>query len=133
MLSLNLINDALRLWDVTDGFFDTDYRMYRKFPYVEFYEGNDEIEIRAQVPGVKTEDLNIHLIENSLVLEGEKKFNETEDKYIKRERHFGKFKKSIKLPYRVNSKKIHADLKNGILTVKLYKSEDAKPKKIEIK
>ncbi len=82
--------------------------------------------------GVKTENIDIHLINDSLVIEGEKK-NDYEDKpYLRKERQFGPFKKSIKLPYRVDPNKIAADMKNGILMIRLSKSEEAKPKKIEI-
>ena len=72
------------------------------------------------------------LFRSSLVIAGEKKADYEEEPYLRKERFFGEFKKSIKLPYRVNHQSIRADLKDGVLTITLEKSEDAKPKKIEI-
>jgi len=66
-------------------------------------------------------------------LEGEKKSDVQDKPYIRKERAFGKFKKAVKLPYRVDGDKIEAGLKDGILTVKLAKAEEARPKKIEIR
>lgn len=103
-----------------------------EYPYVNLYETGDEIEIKVVAPGIKGEDLNIHLIDNTLYIEGEKKDDHIDKKYIRKERDFGKFRKAVKLPYKVDSNKIDAGIKEGILTIKLVKSEDVKPKKIEI-
>ncbi|HPV42127.1 MAG TPA: Hsp20/alpha crystallin family protein [Spirochaetota bacterium] len=100
---------------------------------MEIYEGKDELEIRALLPGIKAADLNVHLVDNNLIIEGEKKNDYEDNPYIRRERQFGSFKKSFTIPYRVDANAISADLTNGILHIKLQKSEDAKPKKIEIK
>lgn len=102
-------------------------------PYTNVYERGDEIEIHALTPGVQVGDLNLELIDNSLILEGEKKSDYSDKPYIRKERSFGRFKKSIRLPFRVDPDKVRATVKNGILVVTLVKSEDAKPKKIEIK
>ena len=102
-------------------------------PYANVYERGDEIEIHALTPGVKVEDLNLELIDNSLVIEGEKKSDYSEKPYIRKERSFGRFKKSIRLPFRVNPDNVQASIKNGVLVVKLVKSEDAKPRRIEIR
>ena len=134
MLTYNLLNDALELGDFVDNFFRGKSNWTRRgdFPYINVYEGNDEIEIRAIVPGLEAEEIDIQLENDSITISGQKKNNQTEDNYIKKERLFGEFKKSVKLPYRVDTENIKAELKNGILLVKLTKSEDAKPRKIEI-
>jgi len=103
-----------------------------EYPYVNLYENGDEIEINVVAPGIKGEDLNIQLIDNVLNIEGEKKEDHVDKSYIRTERDFGKFRKSIKLPYKVDNNRIEAGMKDGILTIKLVKSEEAKPKKIEI-
>jgi HSP20 family protein len=132
----NLFNDVLNLRDVFDDFFrrvpsSTSRRI--EFPYVNLYEKEDEIVIKAILPCVKSEDINVQLIDNGLVIEGERKIDYADNPYIRKERVFGKFKKSIRLPYDVDSNKISATLKDGIMTIKLVKSEAAKPKKIAIK
>ncbi|MCP4129644.1 MAG: Hsp20/alpha crystallin family protein [bacterium] len=133
MLMYNIFDEALQLRNLVDDFFrETSPRREGEFPYVDLYEGNDEVEVRAVVPGVEAGDLDLQLENNYLVISGEKKSDRNESAYRKKERLFGKFNKRIKLPYRVDAEKINAELKNGILTVKLVKSEDARPKKIEI-
>lgn len=134
MLTYNIFDDVLQLRNLVDNFFNevpTAYRR-REYPYVKMYETGDALEIHAIVPGVTAADLNIQLVDNSLVIEGEKKDDTTGEPYIRREREFGRFSKAIKLPYRVKTDAIKAELKNGILIVKLEKSEDAKPKRIAI-
>jgi len=134
MLTYNIFDDALELRNLVDNFF-SDYPVRgrnRQYPYTELYEGSDGIEIHAIMPGVKAEDLDIQLVDDTLLIEGEKKNDYTDNPYIRREREFGKFKKTLKLPYRVEANKVKADLKNGILVIKLEKSENAKPRRITI-
>ncbi|MBP7735272.1 MAG: Hsp20/alpha crystallin family protein [Spirochaetes bacterium] len=135
MYTYDIFDDIFNLKDTVNSYFN-DYTgrwKSREFPNMEIYEGKDELEVRALVPGVKADNLNINLVDNNLVIEGEKKNDYADNPYIRRERQFGAFKKSVKLPYRVDPGTISAELTNGILHVKLHKSEDAKPKKIEIK
>jgi len=134
MYIYNDFDEALRLRDIVNDFFtNSQYRTRgTDFPYVEIYEGKEGLDVRAIIPGVKSEDLTLNLIDNSLIIEVEKKADYEDKPYIRKERQFGDFKKSVKLPYRVDSKKISAELKDGILIVKLTKSEDAKPKKISV-
>lgn len=107
-------------------------RKEMEYPYVNLYETGDNIEIKVIAPGIKADDLNIQLIDNTLYIEGEKRDDYVNNGYIRKERDFGKFRKAVKLPYKVDSNKIDAGMKEGILTINLVKSEDAKPKKIEI-
>ncbi|HOT45207.1 MAG TPA: Hsp20/alpha crystallin family protein [Spirochaetota bacterium] len=135
MYTYDIFDDIFNLRDTVNNFFN-DYTgrwRGREFPNMEIYEGKDDLEIRALVPGIKAADLNIHLVDNNLIIEGEKKNDYADNPYIRRERQFGSFKKSFTLPYKVNADAISADLINGILHIRLQKSEDAKPKKIEIK
>jgi len=135
MYTYDIFDDILNLRETVNSFFTEKSGRWRshEFPNLEIFEGKDELEVRALVPGVKSENMDIHLVDNTLVIEGEKKNDYADNPYIRRERQFGKFKKSVKLPYRVNPDAISADMKNGILHIRLLKSEDAKPRKIEIK
>jgi len=135
MYTYDIFDDIFNLRETVNSFFNENTSRWRgrEFPNMEIYEGKDELEVRALVPGVKAGDLNINLVDNNLIIEGEKNNDYADNPYIRRERQFGAFKKSVKLPYRVDTNTISADLTNGILHIRLQKSEDAKPKKIEIK
>ncbi len=131
----DLFDDVLRLRDVVDGFFKTvpvALERVRTFPYVNVYEKGDRIEIRAMVPGVPVNELNVELVENRLIIEGERRPEEENKNYIRSERTFGHFRRVVELPYRVASESIQAVLNDGILTITLEKSEEAKPKRIAI-
>jgi HSP20 family protein len=130
----SMFDDVLTLRDLVNSFFDETSPRWRsrEFPDIEFFGGKDDIEIRAMVPGLKADDINIHLVSESLVIEGEKKNDYADKPYLRRERKFGQFSKSVKLPYKVDANNISAEMHDGILVIKLHKSEDAKPKRIEI-
>ena len=134
MYTYDMFDDILNLRDLVNTFFNETSPRWRtrEFPHVELYEGRDGMVIRALVPGVKIESMDIHLINDSLIIEGDKKNDYEDQPYLRKERQFGTFKKSIKLPYRVDAEKITAELNNGILLIRLSKSEEAKPKRIEI-
>ncbi len=134
MYTYNFFDDVMNLRDIFDDFFTkrTSFEPYREFPFVRIQEGEDRLTITSLMPGIKPEDMDIQLVDDSLVISGEKKADYESKPYLRKERFFGEFKKSIKLPYRVNHQSIKADLKDGVLTITLEKSEDAKPKKIEI-
>ncbi len=131
----DIFDDMLSLRNWVDRFFVEHPVTSRwvEYPYVNLYEGNDTVEISALLPGVKADSLNIQMLDNSIVIEGEKPSDVDRDKtYIRRERSFGKFQKSVKLPYKVDAGKVDANLRDGILTIKLVKSEEAKPRRIAI-
>lgn len=134
MYTYNFFDDVMNLRDIFDDFFTkrTSFEPYREFPFVRIHEEEDRLTIASLMPGIKPEDMDIQLVDDSLVISGEKKTDYESKPYLRKERFFGEFKKSIKLPYRVNHQSIKADLKDGVLTITLEKSEDAKPKKIEI-
>jgi len=130
----DIFDDLLGLKGDIEKFFTDNPQPGRRYdhPYVNVYESGDSIQVRALVPGVKPEDVDIQLVDNNLVIEGEKKSDYSERPYIRKERSFGRFKNSIRMPFRVDPGRINATIKNGILTVALVKSEDAKPRKITI-
>lgn len=132
----DIFNELLGLRNTVDSFFNElpiRSGSYSEFPYINIYNKNDSIIIKAIMPGVAQEEISIDLVGNGLIISGERKSDLKDNPYIRKEREFGKFKKSIKLPYSVDRDNIDAGLKDGILTIKLVKSEDAKPKRIEIR
>jgi HSP20 family protein len=130
----DVFDDILNLRNVFDRFFqEIPIQKRVDFPYINLYEKDDAITVKVIVPGVNSEDFDIQLTDTSLVIEGERKSDYADKPYIRKERYFTRFKKSVKLPYDVDRDKISASLNDGILTITLVKSEAAKPKKIEIK
>lgn len=130
----DILDDVLTMRDWVDRFFEDmpSARRYVEYPNINFYEKEDELLINVIAPGLKREDINLELADNSLLIEVIKKEDYENKHYIRKERDFGKFKKAVRLPYRVNNEKIEAAMKDGVLTIRLQKAEDAKPKKILI-
>jgi len=131
--TFNLLNDVNEMRSLFNNFFnERPYWTAADYPYVNLYEKDDEIDIIVTAPGAKAEGINLELTDDILRIETEKKDTTEKKNYIRRERNFGKFRKSVQLPYRVDPDKIEAKMTDGILHVKLHKSADAKPKKITI-
>lgn len=104
-----------------------------RFPKTNLYEDGDLFELRAEVPGIAKEDLNVKIQGNYLEISGAKKSTSPEKYSIHRtERDITSFTRSFTLPADVDSEKVKATLENGILSLTLPKSEAAKPKQIQI-
>lgn len=104
-------------------------------PSVDVSETKNDLVIRAELPGLDSKDIDISMNNGFLTIKGEKK-NEKEEKdenYHLIERSYGSFIRSIRLPREVQSDKITASFKNGVLKITLPKSEEAKKKEIKIK
>jgi HSP20 family protein len=104
-------------------------------PSVDVSESDDAITVKAEMPGMKKEDIDIAISEGLLTLSGEKKDEQEEKKenYHVRESRYGSFRRTVRLPAGVEADQIDANYKDGILTVSVPKSEKAKSKKIEVK
>ena len=105
------------------------------YPLLNISEDRDHIFVRGELPGVKAEDLEITIQDNSLILRGQRKIP-TEEKqvnYHRRERESGFFRRIAALPARIQADKVEATCKDGILTIKLAKPEEVKPRKIQVK
>ena len=103
-------------------------------PTVDVGETNDEVVVKAEMPGMSKDDIEINVEDNQLTLSGEKK-QEQEQKdtnYYRVERSYGAFRRIFTLPARVDVSKVKATYQNGVLTVRVPKSEAAKARKIEI-
>jgi HSP20 family protein len=96
-------------------------------PAVDMYDEGKELVMKADMPGVKKEDLHLDLAENILTISGEKKVEETVEKggLYSCERSYGKFSRSFELPSDVDTEKITANLKEGVLEIRLAKTEKA--------
>ena len=111
-------------------------RLYRGvFPALNMTENEDTLYITAELPGINPKEIDISATANSIVLRGERKESSAskEVNYHQREREFGTFRRVIDLPTKIDTEKINASYKNGILTVALPKAEEVKPKQIQIK
>lgn len=106
------------------------------FPGLNIFEesGGDAIVVRAEVPGVDRNDLNIEIEGNRLVVEGMRKIAAADEgcRYHRRERQAGEFRRIFRLPFEVDRDSAKAEYRNGVLTVRLEKAETAKPRQIAI-
>jgi len=102
---------------------------------LDMYETKDDIVVKAVVPGVKPEDIDVSITGDTLTIKGEFKEEEGVEKenYIRRECRYGSFSRSISLPVPVKVDKASAEFENGILKLTLPKAEEVKPKTIQIK
>jgi HSP20 family protein len=102
---------------------------------IDMAEDDNAYVIKASIPGVKPEEVEVTLQNNILTLKGEAKEEKEikEENYHMRERRYGSFMRSLPLPTKVKAEEIEANHKDGVLTVRLPKAEVSKPKKIEVK
>src|SRR6202047_2417135 len=103
-------------------------------PAVDIYETENELVVKADLPDVNSQDLDIRVENNILTMRGERKFEAKvhEDNYLRIERAYGSFSRSFSLANSVNSDAIKADYYDGVLTLSLPKTEEAKPKQIKV-
>ena len=103
-------------------------------PALDIHEDKDNFVVRAELPGMKREDIDVSLHDGALSISGERK---TEKKYeeaevYRTERFFGKFQRTVALPALVAADKVKAQYRDGVLTITLPKAEEAKPKQINV-
>lgn len=116
--------------DFTEGWFGG-----RLVPTVDLSENPTSVEVRMDLPGLKPEDIDIQLANNVLTISGERKA-EKEEKgktYHRVERRRGTFSRSLTLPTAVAEDKVDAEYREGVLTVTLQKTDEAKSRKIKVK
>jgi HSP20 family protein len=103
-------------------------------PRTDLVEAEDAYRIQLDVPGVNKDDLTINYQENQLTVSGERKSDRTAEgeEYVRVERTFGHFHRSFTLPRTVNADDISASYENGVLTIRVPKTEEEKPRQIEI-
>lgn len=128
-----------RLRNQLDRVFEPDFALSDLFsggwmPAVDVTESKDKLTVKAELPGFKREDLDVSVHENNLIISGERKTEEDQKdaEFFRSERFYGRFQRSIPLPFSVDTGKIEAHYRDGVLTIVLPKSEHAIPKQIEV-
>lgn len=103
-------------------------------PAMDVMESDEEIVLKAELPGIELKDVEVLIKDNILTLRGERKFEKEEKKenYHRIERSYGVFQRSFTLPATVEQEKVKARMKDGVLEVRLPKTKEEKSKKIEI-
>jgi len=104
-------------------------------PAVDLYEEKDDIVVKAELPGMEKDNIEVNLSGNRLTIKGEKKQEEEVKKegYYRAERSYGSFVRSLELPLEVQTDQVKAAFKNGILEIRLPKTEEAKKKETKVK
>lgn len=103
-------------------------------PAVDIYETPDQVVMKAELPGLTREDIEINVRDNALSLRGQRKFEKDvkEENYLRIERAYGSFQRSFTLPVTIQQDKIKAVFRDGVLELTLPKAEEARPKQIKI-
>jgi HSP20 family protein len=103
-------------------------------PSLDVYEDKDNLVVKAELPGMRKEDIEVSLHDGCLSLSGERKFEEKhkDAEVYRAERFVGRFQRTVTLPSPVAADKVKASYKDGILTVTLPKTEESKPKHIDV-
>lgn len=138
------MSEAVTLRDAMDRLFDeaftrpwglTETGRYSMAPSVDMFETDSDVVIRATLPGLKAEDVEINVTGEMITIKGQsKQQSETKEKaYHIREQRWGAFERSLALPTTVLSDKAKAEFEDGILTITLPKAEEVRPKTITVK
>jgi HSP20 family protein len=124
-----LFEDAGRGWNGEEPAATTSWS-----PSVDIYETENEIIVKAELPGIDRKDITLNLENNVLTLKGERKFEKEtkQDSYHRIERSYGTFSRAFSIPATVDDDKIRADYKDGVLTISLPKKDQLKLKQIKI-
>jgi HSP20 family protein len=103
-------------------------------PPVDIYENENDIVLKAELPGIDPKDVEVKVEDNTLYLKGERKFEKEvkNESYHRVERSYGSFARSFSLPNSISTDKVKAEFKDGLLTLTLPKREEAKPRTVKI-
>jgi HSP20 family protein len=118
-----------------DGTLTSGARLAPSYPAMNVWASEEGLIVTAEVPGVSIEDLEINVVNETLTLSGHREPEEVgeEARYHRHERGYGRFTRTIQLPFRVDSEKVEATLMNGVLRLELPRVEEEKPRKITVK
>jgi len=109
--------------------------MALRAPALDVFEDKDDVVVKAELPGMDKENIEVNLTDHMLTIKGEKKKEEEvkEENFYRSERSYGSFLRNVELPKAVQADKVKASFKNGILEVRAPKTEEAKNKEIKVK
>lgn len=115
-------------------FGEEDRKLGTWAPAVDVFETDQNLVVKAELPGIDPKDVEIRVESNTLFLKGQRKFEieVKEENYHRIERSYGSFTRTFALPGSIDAEKVSADYKSGVLTLTLPKREEAKPKTIKI-
>lgn len=116
------------------SYFPERWEVVEWAPAVDVSETNDEVIVKADIPGVNAEDIEINIVDNVLTIKGEKKREKEEKKenFYRVERYYGTFMRSIQLPSEIDIEKVKAQYKDGVLKIVLPKKPESKAKVIKV-
>lgn len=135
------VREMMTLREAMDRLFDDAFtrpiasNVGASMPAIDLYQTADEVVVKAALPGLKADDVQITVTNDVLTLRGEFKWEngQQEATYHIREQRYGSFERSVPLPVDVQTDNARADFQNGVLTITLPKAESVKPKTINIK
>jgi HSP20 family protein len=129
----NMRAEMDRVFESTVGSFPrSPAPLSRWNPAVDVYQNKDQFTVVVELPGLKKEEIEISLHDDTLTISGERNREESSGEEFLTERSYGKFQRSLTLPTAVVAEKVNASYKDGLLQVVLPKAEEAKPKQIEV-
>lgn len=123
-LASTLLADVGEMWPLS-----------RVVPSLDLSETDNTVDVRMDLPGIKAEEIDIHLTDNTLTVSGERK-EEKEEKgktFHRVERRQGRFSRTVTLPCCVDDSKVDAQYKDGVLTIKMPKTDEAKSRKVKVR
>lgn len=106
-----------------------------KPPIIDVFEEKDDIVVKAELPGMEKDNIDVNLTDHRLTIKGEKKKEDEvkEENYYRAERSYGSFLRTLDLPKDVRADKVKASFKNGILEIRMPKTEEARTKEVKVK
>jgi HSP20 family protein len=127
----NRLNSIFSDFGRTD---DESLAMGNFVPPVDVYEDGHQVVLKMEVPGIKQEDMDVRVENQTLTVKGERKFekDEKEENFHRIERRYGSFTRSFTLPQTVDTGMVKANYEHGVLTISLAKKEAAKPKQVKV-
>ncbi len=128
------MNEMSRLFDAFDGPMSLRSMPRGTFPPMNIYEKDENVILTAEIPGVKTEDIELNVLENSLTLTAKRDSEQNGGKrFYRRERPFGSFSRTVSLAEKVDPDNVNAEYNDGVLTVTMPKKKKTKPRSISVK
>ena len=129
------LSSSLRMFEDAVSHLMSEPRSSRPWsPAVDIFETDNEIVLRADLPDVELKDIDVRIENQTLTLKGERKFEKSEGNkgFHRIERSFGSFVRSFAVPATLETEKVTAEFKNGVLTIRLPIKEAAKPKQVKV-
>ena len=123
-----------RLFDLTATVGRHLYQNWRQFPAINLYEAETDYYLVAPIPGVRPEDLDVTIVENTLTIKGERRRTSAvpEEKYRRQERWHGKWSRTIQVPDNTDSNAVTASMENGVLVLRLPKVPESRPRQVPV-